>query len=151
MKFERRLYFEEGNDGKEWRKASVGGGKRSFANTNRSRAQGCGGNYQRIAETAGGHVRALSEDEEFSLAHERETFSRLPFAAGRAWRPDFRHDGRYRGTGTQDWRNDDSFHQRDLKIPTVEGQQRRICGSARHADGAIRGQSGADEVFPRGA
>src|ERR1700733_13030761 len=50
---------------------------------------------------ARGRLRALPEDQELPLAHERATLSRLPLDARRSVRPDLRDDRRAGRTGAQ--------------------------------------------------
>ena len=79
-------------------------GYAASADPDRSRRQCHQGHRRRAQCAAGRHFRALYEDQEFPLAHERPAFPRLSSAARRAGRPDFRHDRRARRARAQDRR-----------------------------------------------
>ena len=106
----------------------------------RSRRQCHQGHRRRAQRAARRHLRALSEDQEFPLAHERAAFPRLPPAARRARRPDLRHDRRARRARAQDRRQHPALDRRHLAPAAHRRQRRGLCRAARHAGRAARGQ-----------
>ena len=70
-------------------------------------------------------VCALSQDQEFPLACQRAAFPRLPSAARRARRADFRLDRRHRRARAQDRRHDAALDRPDLQAAEHRGQRRR--------------------------
>ena len=90
----------------------------------RSRRQRHQGHRRRAERAAGRRLRALSEDQELPLAHERPAFPRLPPAARRAGRPDLRDDRPDRRARAQDRRHDAALDRRD-RPPAAHRRQRR--------------------------
>ena len=124
---------------------------RAAANAHRPQLERDARRFGGVEPDARRRLRALSEDQELSLAHVRSAFSRLSPAARRAGRPDFRDDRPDRRAGAQDRRPDAALDRRDRAPAAHRGQRRRLRRAARHAGGAARRQSAPGRVDARGA